>query len=84
MAPHKEVSAALVFILIASMVLCSCSVRLAGIPANPLPGDFNFTNGARWVYSYSDYEPLPSNPTQTITAQFQLIQTVVESVIQTV
>jgi hypothetical protein len=48
------------------------------MPVNPLQGEFNLTKGTRWVYLDSEYQPAPSDPTQVITAQYQLIQTVAE------
>ena len=66
------------FILINVLVLFSCTFHFSGMPVDPLPGDFNLTKGTRWVYSYSEYEPLPSDPTQTVAALFQLTQSVVD------
>jgi len=76
MAQPKRELAILRLVFINMLVLCSCSMHLPGMPADPLQGEFNLTKGTRRVYLYSEYEPAISDPTQIITAQFQLTQTV--------
>jgi hypothetical protein len=45
--------------------------------ASHLP-EFPLQVGTTWVYSYIPYEPLPSDPTQIITATYVLTETVME------
>lgn len=73
--------------LTAAIVLSSCGtleVSLAQTPTpnlnpvNPVQSEFNLAKGMRWTYSYSEYQPAPADPTQVITAQYQLTETVTE------
>lgn len=43
---------------------------------NPLT-EFPLTIGTTWVYSYTPYDPLPSDPTQTMTATYIMTETVI-------
>ena len=45
--------------------------------ANHLLSEFPLTQGTMWVYTYTPYEPLPTNPTQIVTATYRLTETVV-------
>ena len=47
------------------------------VPQNPWP-EFPLNVGTSWVYAYIPYDPLPSDPTQIITATYLLTETVTE------
>lgn len=75
------------FLLTSALVFSACGTLEVGLdqtvtpnfnPVNPVQGEFNLAIGMRWTYSYSEYQPAPGDPTQVITAQYQLTETVTE------
>jgi hypothetical protein len=75
-------------LLTAAVVFSACGTLEAGLnqtptpnlnQVNPVQSEFNLAKGTRWTYSYSEYQPAPADPTQVITAQYQLTETVIDS-----
>lgn len=72
-------------ILIASLgfAIVSCREELL-LPTSPggdvaLLSEFPMAPGTTWVYTYTPYEPRPSDPTQIVTATYRMTETVVET-----
>jgi hypothetical protein len=66
-----------------SLAISSCVIHLPTKPTsiglnNPVQSEFTLAKGTSWTYSDSEYQPAPSDPTQVITAQYQLTETVTE------
>lgn len=65
-------------ILIGTLIISSCTLHLPFNPVNPVQSEFYLAKGTRWTYSESEYQPAPGDPTQVVTAQYQLTETVTE------
>ncbi|MGD0613324.1 MAG: hypothetical protein ABSB41_17640 [Anaerolineales bacterium] len=79
MAPRKFPTTTTALILIGTLVISSCTLKLPFNPVNPVQSEFNLAKGTSWIYSESDYQPAPGDPTQVVTAQFQITETVTET-----
>ncbi len=64
----------LTFILFLCLFLASCSTG----PVSPI-GDFPLAKGNSWTYSVIEYQPSQSDPTQTISARSEYVDTVVDT-----
>ncbi|HEY89015.1 MAG TPA: hypothetical protein G4N98_04675 [Thermoflexia bacterium] len=77
-------------VLVGSLCFVALSCTLIDSPASPRNtepssvsrnglDEFPMAVGTTWVYSYIPYDPLPSDPTQIITATYLMTETVVET-----
>jgi hypothetical protein len=78
MAPRKFAITTTALILIGTLVISSCTVHIPANPVNSVQSEFNLAKGTTWTYSYTEYQPVPTDPTQVIPAQYQLTETVTE------
>lgn len=83
MVSNRSALTAVVLVLMGSLVISSCVIHLPTKPTsiglnNPVQSEFTLAKGTTWTYSDSEYQPAPADPTQVITAQYQLTETVTE------
>jgi len=74
----KSAKISRVLILIGTLVISACAIHLPANSDNPVQSEFSLAKGTSWTYSDSEYQSAPADPTQVITAQYQLIETVTE------